>query len=446
MRNSKFSYTTESLQKTVEKILALAKEGHATSCDAEASEGFGQNVTVRNGAVETIEHNRDKGIGVTVYVGDKKGHASTSDFSDNAVRDTVAAALSIAKLTASDDCSGLAEKELLAKDVHDLDLYYPWEISVEEAIELAKECEAAAFATDPRISNSEGASVAVHESQFVYGNSLGFIGGYPLSRHAVSCAVIAGKGENMQRDDWWSDVRDSADIGSIALIGRTAGERCVRRLDARKIETVQVPVLYEAPVAASLLSHFVAAASGGSLYRKSSFLLDALGTKIFSSLVTIKEFPHLPKGLASCAFDDEGVATHDRTIVNAGVLQGYFLSSYSARKLGMKTTGNAGGNHNLIIETSGESYSELLRQMDRGFVVTELLGSGTNMVTGDYSRGAMGFWVERGEIQYPVHEVTVAGNLREMFQGIVGIGNDVLVRGSKQCGSILINRMTVAGD
>ena len=446
MPDSRFSHSIETLKQITQDILQQAGRGGATACEAEVSQSFGQNVTVRRNEVETIEYNRDKGLGVTVYFGKQRGHASTSDLSPQAIKDTVAAALSIAKYTAVDEFAGLADVALLAKDIPDLSLYHPWDLPVEQAIELAKECEAAAFAVDKRIGNSEGASVSTQESLFVYGNSLGFLAGYPSSRHSLSCAVIAEGAEGMERDYWYSSRRDAADLESGGAVGRKTGERTVRRLGARKIKTVECPVLFEAPIAAGLLGHLVSAVSGGSLYRKSSFLLDSLGKPIFAPFVQIRELPHLLKGLASAPFDNEGVATHARDLVKDGVLQGYVLGSYSARKLGMVSTGNAGGNHNLILESTGQDFAQLLKQMDKGLLVTELLGHGINPVTGDYSRGAAGFWVEHGEIQYPVHEVTVAGNLKEMFRQIVAVGSDVEVQGSKQCGSVLVERMTVAGD
>ncbi len=446
MLDSRFSHSIETLSQITRDILNQSKLAGATACEAEVSQGFGQNVSVRRGEVETIEYNRDKGLGVTVYFGDKRGHASTSDLSPQAIKDTVAAAVSIARYTASDEFAGLADENLLAREIPDLSLYHPWELSVERAIELAKTCEAAAFAVDKRIDNSEGASVSTQESLFMYGNSLGFLGGYPSSRHDISCAVIAEDDGGMQRDYWYSSRRVAADLESAAAVGRKAGERTVRRLAARKIKTTECPVLFEAPIASGLIGHLVGAVSGGSLYRKSSFLLDSLGQQIFAPFVQIRELPHIPKGLASSPFDNEGVATHARDLVKDGVLQGYFLGSYSARKLGMTSTGNAGGNHNLIIESSGQDFEGLLKMMGKGLVVTELLGHGINPVTGDYSRGAAGYWVENGEIQYPVEEITIAGNLKDMFKQIAAVGSDILVQGSKQCGSVLIERMTVAGD
>lgn len=443
---TRFSYPISTLQQISQDILVQAKKGGATACETDVSDGFGQTVTVRQSAVETIEYNRDKGLSVTVYIGQKRGHASTSDFSSQAISDTVAAALSIARYTADDDCAGLAEAELLAKDYPSLDLYFPWQISVEEAIELAKTCEQAAYATDNRITNSEGASISVSESQFIYANSLGFVGGYPLSRHSISCAMIAEQGGSKQRDYWYSIARDAMDLETVESIGQKAGKRSAARLGARKIDTCEVPVLFEAPIASSLIGHFASAVSGGNLYRQSSFLLKCMNQQVFAPNIQILELPHLHKGLASSAFDDDGVATVERNVVENGVVQGYFLSSYSARKLGMRTTGNAGGTHNLIMrDGTALGFDALLQKMGTGLMVTELLGHGINAVTGDYSRGASGFWVENGAISHPVEEITIAGNLKNMFQGILAIGDDVIVRGSKQCGSVLIDRMTVAG-
>jgi len=442
----RFTYELATLKSLASDVLRLAKSQGATSAEVDVHESHGQSVTVRKGEVETIEYNRDKGLGVTVYLGTRRGHASSADLSPKALEDTVRAALSIASHTAEDDCAGLADADLLARHPGDLDLYHPWDLSVEQAIEIARECEAEALAVDPRIGNTEGGSVGTHASQFVYGNSLGFLEGFPATRHSISCSVIAGKGDDMQRDDWYSFSRRAADLEAAAEVGRKAGRRSVARLGARKIATTKCPVLFEAPIAASLLSHFAGAVSGGSLYRKSSFLLDALGTQVFSPVVSIRDIASLPRGIASGAFDDEGVATQDREIVSKGMLNGYFLGSYSARKLGMRSTGNAGGTHNLILDSTGESFDELLKKLGTGLLVTEMLGHGLNMVTGDYSRGAAGYWVEGGEIAYPVHEITVAGNMRAIFRGIVAAGADVLVRGSRQCGSILVDELTVAGD
>ena len=404
---------------------------------------------VRCGEVETIEYNRDKGIGVTVYLGQQKGNASTADFSTAALRETVEAALNIARFTAADPCAGLPEAHLLASRAdaaQDLDLYHPWQLSVEQAIELARRCEQAAFAVSPLIANSEGASVSLQEGQFVSANSLGFMGGCPTSRHYLACSLIAGRDDAMQREDWYSTSRNPAEIAAPEAIGDYAARRALSRLGARKIRTCKVPVLFEAPLAASLIGNFVHAASGGSLYRQTSFLLDSLGQPVFSKAVRISERPHLPGALASSRFDNDGVATREREVVEDGILQAYFLGTYSARKLGMQSTGNAGGCHNLIVHPGEHDFAGLLRQMGRGLLVTELLGQGVNYVNGDYSRGAAGYWVENGEIAYPVEEITIAGNLREMFRNITAVGKDVLVRGSKQVGSILVGEMKIAGN
>lgn len=446
MTETSFSYSRQDLQQMGEDVLRIARAAGASDAEAEISLGFGQNVSVRMGETETIEYNRDKGVSVTVYFGQRRGHASTSDLSRKALEDTVAAACNIARFTALDPFCGLADANLMAQQMPDLDLHHPWHITVDDALALAIECETAARAVDARITNSEGASVSAYEGLFVYANTHGFNAGYPSSRHGISCSVIAEADDAMQRDYWYSTARDAADLDTAAEIGREAGERTVRRLGPKRIKTAQVPVLFEAPLAAGLISQLVSAISGGNLYRKSSFLLDSLGKQVASPLLDIQEDPFIRKGLASAAFDNEGVATRARTLVQDGVLQGYLLSSYSARKLGMQSTGNAGGNHNLIVRSTGEDFAGLLRRMDTGLLVTELLGHGLNMVTGDYSRGAAGFWVERGVIQHPVEEITIAGNLREMLNQIVAIGSDVLVQGSKQVGSILIERMTVAGD
>jgi len=446
MPNSRFSYTLDTLREVVANALALARERGATEAEAEVSEGYGQSVTVRRGEVETIEYNRDKGLGVSVYIGKQRGHASTSDLAPKAIEDTIAAALSIARFTAADEAAGLADPGLIARAGRDLDLYHPWDLTVERAIEMAKACEAAAFRLDKRIVNSEGASVSCQQSQFIAGNTAGLLDGYRSSRHYVSCAVIAAEGDEMQRDDWYSSQRSSDDLARPEAIGEYAGRRALARLRSRKLGTREARVLFEAPAASGLLGHFVAAVSGGSLYRKSSFLLDSLATQVFSPIVTVREEPHLSRGLASSYFDDDGVATEPRVVVNDGVLQGYFLSVYSGRKLGLSTTGNAGGNHNLILAPSAGDFESMLKELGTGLLVTELMGQGVNMVTGDYSRGASGYWVEGGTIRYPVEEITIAGNLREMFRRIVAIGGDVLTRGSRTCGSILIEGMTIAGN
>jgi len=447
MSEPRFSYSLAQLQEMSTDVLRLAKQAGATAAEAEISLGIGQNVSVRMNETETIEYNRDKGISVSVYFGQQKGHASTSDLSPEAIQDTVAAACNIARYTAKDEFCGLADASLMAKDVPDLDLYHPWDLPVDQAIEIAKKCESAARHVDARISNSEGAAVSTYEGMFAYANTHGFNNGYATSRHSLSCSVIADDGnDNMQRDYWYSTARSAQDLESADFVGRLAGERTVRRLGSKRIKTAEVPVLFEASLASGLISHLVSAISGGSLYRKSSFLLDSIGKQIMSPHITIQEDPFLLRGLASSPFDNEGVVTKPRVLVKDGVLQGYMLSSYSARKLGMASTGNAGGNHNLIVSHGDLDFNGLLKTMGTGLLVTELLGHGINMVTGDYSRGAAGFWVENGVIVHPVEEITVAGNLQAMFQQIVAIGNDVLVQGSKQVGSILIENMTVAGD
>ncbi len=446
MADSTFSYSVDQIKQMSQDVLETAKALGASAAEADVSLSVGQNVSVRLGETETIEYNRDKGMSVTVYFGQQKGSASTSDLSPQALKDTVAAACNIAKYTAIDAFCGLADAALMAKNCPDLDLHHPWSISIDEAINIAKEIESAAMAVDKRITNSEGASVSIGESCFAYSNSHGFTGGYSSSRHGVSCAVIAEENDAMQRDYWYSTARAVADLESAIATGRRAGERAVRRLNPCKINTCQVPVLFEAPLASGLISSLVSAISGGSLYRKSSFLLDSLGKQIASPLLNIVEDPHIKRGLASSPFDNEGVATSKRQLVKDGVLQGYILGSYSARKLGMQTTGNAGGNHNLIVQSCDIDFVGLLKKMGTGLLVTELLGHGMNMVTGDYSRGAAGFWVENGVIIHPVEEITIASNMAGMLKGIVDIGNDVLVQGSKQVGSILIERMTVAAE
>ena len=447
MSEPRFSYSLAQLQEMSETVLRLAKDAGASAAEAEVSLGFGQNVSVRMNETETIEYNRDKGVSVSVYFGQQKGHASTSDLSPQALQDTVAAACNIARYTAKDEFCGLADAALMAKNIPDLDLHHPWDITVDGAIELAKVCESEARGVDTRITNSEGASVSTYEGMFAYANSHGFNGGYASSRHSLSCSVIADDGQdNMQRDYWYSTARSADDLESAQHVGRLAGERTVRRLGSQRIKTAQVPVMFDASISSGLISHLISAISGGSLYRKSSFLLDSLGKQVMSPLVTIEEQPHLLRGLASAPFDNEGVATTPRTLVKDGVLQAYVLSSYSARKLGMQSTGNAGGNHNLIVSHGTLDFNAMLKTMGTGLLVTELLGHGINMVTGDYSRGAAGFWVENGVIVHAVEEITIAGNLADMFKQIVAIGNDVLVQGSKQVGSVLIENMTVAGD
>lgn len=450
MNESVFTHTQDQLKQITQDVLAYAREQGASDASVEISEGSGLSVSVRKGKIETIEQNKDKGLGVTVYCGQRRGNASTSDFSPASLRATVEAAYNIARFTAEDDCAGLPDAELLELNPRDLRLCYPWPLSAEEAVEIAQRAEAAAFAVDPRVTNSEGASVYIQQSHFVGANSRGFCAGYPFSRHTLSIAPIAGKGANMQRDDWYTSARDPRKLADPEKVGRYAAERALARLNARKLDTRTCPVLFEAPLAAGLLGSFVQATSGGALYRKSSFLLDSLGKSIFPDHIQVVEDPHLIGGVGSAPFDEEGVRTVRRKVVSDGVLQGYFLSSYSARKLGMQTTGNAGGSHNLELASKhtrlADSFEGMLRKMDRGLLVTELMGQGVNYVTGDYSRGASGYWVENGVIQYPVEEITIAGNMKDMFQSIVAVGNDVLTRGNKSTGSILIEKMVVAGS
>ncbi len=445
MVKPRFSYELDHLRQLAADTLAAARSQGASEAEANVSEGFGQTVSVRKGEIETIEHNRDKEIGVSCYVGKRSGYASTSDFSREAIASAVRKALTIAKFTAADDASGLAEPELLAREIRDLDLYHPWDLSVDQAATMARECEEAAFALDRRITNSEGASISCQESQFASAMSNGFSGAIRSSRHYVSCSVIAGENDQMQRDDWYSSARSADELASPSAIGDYAGRRALARLRSRKINTTRAPVIFEAPLATGLIGHFVSAVSGGSLYRKSSFLLDSLGSSVFSTIVNLREEPHLRRGHASSYFDDDGVATKARDIIKDGVVNGYFLGVYSARKLGMTSTGSAGGNQNLILRSGAQDLQALLGTMGRGLLVTELMGQGINLVTGDYSRGAAGYWVENGEIQFPVEEVTIAGNLSEMFKNIAAIGNDVLTRGSRTTGSILVDGMMIAG-
>jgi len=434
------------LESLVSAALSQAGDLGASLAQAQASLSRGFNVTVRLGEVETVEYQRDRGLSITVYFGQRTGSASTSDFSPQAIKSTVEAACRIARFTQEDSAAGLADAQLMARHFPDLSLHHPWVLDVEQAIEMARACEAVARAHDPRISNSEGASVDTGEGLSVYGNSHGFLASRLGTRHGVSCTVIASKNGAMQRDYWYTAARDAADLESVEVVGRRAAERAVARLGAQRLTTRRTPVLFVPELAKGLIGHMVSAVSGGSLYRKASFLIDAVDQPIFPRGVRIHEQPGLPKAMGSASFDAEGVATKARDLVTDGVLKGYVLDSYSGRKLGLPTTGNAGGVHNLTVEPTGPDLSGLMRQMGSGLMVTELLGSGTNMVTGDYSRGAAGFWVEGGELAYPVEEITVAGNLRDMFKGLVAIGNDVDCRGNVRCGSLLLDTLTVAGE
>jgi PmbA protein len=447
-----FSHTRAQFQQVVDDALALARQLGASDAAVEVSEGLGLSVSVRLGEVENVERNRDKSIGVTVYLGQRRGNASTSDFSRAAIEQTVRAAHDIARYTAEDPAAGLPEPEDLATPAQtqrDLDLFHPWAIDAGAAATLARRCEAAALATDARITNSEGAGVSAQQSHFYAGNTRGFRGGYASSRHSISVAPIAGRGSGMQRDHWYSAMRCPADLAAPEAIGRYAAERALARLRARKIATGAVPVLFEAPLAAGLLGAYVQATSGAALYRKASFLPDSLGQAVMAAHLDVDEDPHLPRGKGSAPFDDEGVATRGRRVLDAGVVQTYFLSTYSARKLGLRTTGHAGGAQNLRwrsrLTQPGDDLPAMLRKLHRGLFVTELMGQGVNPVTGDYSRGAVGHWVEGGQIVHPVHEVTIAGNLREVFQRIVAVGADAYTSGNKTCGSVLVESMMVAG-
>ena len=445
-----FSYQRAFFEELVDSALAHAKKLGATDAAAEASEGCGLSVSVRKGELENVERNRDKSLGITVYLGKRRGNAATSDFSKAAIAQTVQAAYDIARFTAEDETSGLPDERDIAQTYRDLDLFHPWALTAQDAAELALQCEAAAMQTSRLITNSEGAGVSAQQSHFFSAHTRGFRGGYASSRHSLSVAPIAAKGRQMQRDAWYSSMRDANELARPEAVGRYAAERALARLTSRKIPTTECPVLFESPLAAGLLGGFVQAVSGGAIYRKSTFLLDSLGKTVFPKHIDIHEDPFWLKGKGSAPFDEEGVQTHARTVVEAGRVQGYFLSTYSARKLGMRTTGNAGGSHNLVMTSRrtrrNDDLDAMLRKMGRGLFVTELMGQGVNYVTGDYSRGASGFWVENGEIAFPVEEITIAGNLKDMLMGIEAVGADAYNYGSKTVGSILVNRMKVAGS
>lgn len=447
-----FAYSPEFFRQMIDDVLGMARRQGATDAAAEVSEGTGLSVSVRKGDLENVERNRDKSLGVTVFCGLRRGHASTSDFSPQALRQTVQAAWDIARFTAEDPAAGLPDEADLVtpqEALRDLDLFHPWDVDAAQAADLARRCEQSAFDTDRRITNSEGAAVSAQQSHFWAGNTRGFRGGYPSSRHSISVAPIAGRGKGMQRDAWYSSMRDAADLASPEAIGRYAAERALSRLQSRRVPTCEVPVLFEAPLAAGLLGSFVQAVSGGALYRKATFLVDSLGQQILPLHIDIREDPHLLKGKGSAMFDDEGVHSRARHVVEGGVVQGYFLSTYSARKLGLRTTGHAGGSHNLWLSSRltqpGDDLQAMLRKLDRGLFVTELMGQGVNLVTGDYSRGAAGFWVDDGRIVHPVEEITIAGNLRQMFADLAAIGADVYAMGAKSVGSVLIDHMKIAG-
>lgn len=444
-----FEYAADQLRGLAEEALRHALALGASGAVVELAENSGLHVNVRRGRVETIEKTRDKSFGVTVYVGSRRGHASSSDFGLDPLRETIDAAYQIARFTAQDDCAGLPDADQLAIGHRAPKLFHPWAIDADAAIRIACAAEDAAFSTSPQIRNSDGASVSVGHGQFLLANTLGFVGGYPYSRHSIACSPIARRGRDMQRDDWYSADADPARLADPAAIGRYAAQRALSRLGARRLSTRRVPVLFESPLAVGLLGHFAQAISGGALYRQSSFLTDSIGQTLFPTHVDIIEDPTLPGEPGSAPFDGEGVRTHKRRVVERGVIEGYFLSTYSARKLGMKTTGNAGGSHNLRIRSrrtrAGDDLEAMLRRMGTGLFLTELMGHGVNYVTGDYSRGASGFWVENGRIQFPVEEITIAGNLREIFGNIVAIGADEIRRGAKRSGSILVAEMAVAG-
>ena len=445
-----FSYSRGFFEDLVDAAIGHARKLGASDAGAEASEGSGLSVGVRKGELESVERNRDKSLGVTVYLGQRRGNASTSDFSRDAIERTVQAAYDIARFTAEDPAAGLPDAADIATEQPELDLFHPWPVTSEQAFALALACERAAFAVDKRITNSEGAGVSAQQSHFFAAHTHGFRGGYASSRHSLSVAPIAGKGADMQRDYWYSSMRSAAELASPEAVGRYAAERALSRLRARKITTRECPVLFESTLAAGLLGSFVQAVSGGALYRRTSFLLDSMGQRVFPAHIDIDEDPFVPGGKGSSPFDDEGVRVQPRRVVEAGRVQGYFLGTYAARKLGMKTTGNAGGSHNLSLRSrrtrAGDDLPAMLRKLGTGLFVIELMGQGVNLVTGDYSRGASGFWVENGEIAYPVHEITIAGNLRQMLRGIQAVGADAYNYGAKTVGSVLIDRMKVAGN
>jgi len=452
-----FSYERATFEQLVDDALSHAKTLGASEAGVEVSEGAGLSVSVRKGEIENVERNRDKSLGVTVYIGRQRGNVSTSDFSRAALEQTVRAAYDIARFTAEDPAAGLPDPEDIAtpeQAARELHLFHPWLIDAEGAAELALRCEAAALSTDPRITNSEGAGVSAQQSHFFAGNTRGFRGGYASSRHSLSVAPIASLpgrgGDDMQRDAWYSSMRSASDLAAPEAVGRYAAERALSRLKSRKIKTCEVPVLFESTLAAGLLGAYVQATSGGALYRKSTFLLDSLGQQVLPDHIDIHEDPHIPRAKGSAPFDDEGVATKVRDVLKGGVVQSYFLSSYSARKLGMRTTGHAGGSQNLTLASRltqpGDDLDAMLRRLGRGLFVIELMGQGVNYVTGDYSRGAAGFWVENGRLAYPVHEITIAGNLRDMFKGIVAVGADAYTMGTKTIGSVLVDRMKIAGS
>jgi PmbA protein len=435
----------ESLKAVAAQAVALARRHGSDQAEVGVSYEEGLSVSVRMGELESVERQRDRGLAITVYRDKCKGSASTTDFSATSIEETVRKAISIGSFTTADEYAGLADAELMAKDPRDLKLYFPWEVDVDQATELALRSENAARSLDARIANSEGASVSSGVGQRVYANSHGFVGSYPTSTHSMSCSVLAKTGDSLERDYWYTVSRHPDDMETPEEVGEEAARRAVQRLDARTLSTRKVPVLYPAELAKGLFGHLVAAVRGTAQYRRASFLLDAAGQQILPKFIDIEEDPWIPRALASAPFDAEGVQTRQRRIVEQGVLQGYVLSSYSARRLGLTTTGNAGGVHNLLVKPTAGTLEDLIKDCDEAFVVGELLGQGVNTVTGDYSRGAAGFWVERGEIVHPVHEVTIAGNLKDLFREIQAIGSDIDPRGTVRCGAVRVDGLTLAG-
>ncbi len=435
------------LERLTQQILDSAKAEGATAAETSVSASTGISVNVRLGEVETIEYQRDRSLSLTCYQGSSRGSASTADFSERAIAQTVAKACSIARFTAEDPAAGLADKERMATSLTDLSLCHPWDIDANQAIELATECETAARDYDTRIKNSEGAGVNSYVSTRVYGNSHGFIGGFSTSSHGISCSVLAeAEAGAMERDYWYSSMRDATDLDSANSVGQEASRRAVARLGARKLSTRTAKVLFPARMARGLVGHFLGAISGGAQYRKSSFLLDCKGQKIFPDFFSMREEPHIPKAYGSVPMDSEGVATYSRDMLVDGVVQDYILSSYSARRLGLETTANAGGIQNMVVAAGELSEDELIKEMGTGLIVSELIGQGVNPITGDYSRGAAGFWVENGEVVYPVHEITIAGNLINMYERLIAVGSDVNTQSKVHCGSILLDELTIAGN
>lgn len=433
------------IQNIVEETLNYAKKQGATAAEASMSKVQGIAVSTRLKEIENLEFTNDGGLGIAVFVGNKKGSASTADLSPEALKLTVTKAIEIAKYTSEDEFAGVADQDLIATEFPDLDLYHPQPLDAEHALEQALICENAGLAQSELIVNSDGASYNADVGVRVYGNTQGINAGYPSTRYSLSCVLIAQQDEDMQRNYAYTVSRNSSQLDCPTYVGEQAAKETLSRLGARKLETTKAPVIFHRDIASSLFGHLVAAIGGGNLYRKSSFLLDHLGKNIFPDWLSIKELPYLKQGLASSSFDSEGVQTFDMDIIKDGVLANYLLTSYSGRKLGMRSNGHAGGIHNCIVSDTGHSDEDLLRTMGTGLLVTELMGQGVNIVNGDYSRGAAGFWVENGVIQYPVHEITIAGNLRDMFANIVAVGSQKEIRGALQTGSILIDDMKIAG-